>query len=79
MKNSEFINFREVETTAKKTKKWEVENEQSRYVIGVISWFGAWRKYAFYPCIDTVYDPDCLFTIGSFLEEKTKEHYDANK
>jgi hypothetical protein len=42
--------------------------------LGWVAWFSRWRKYAFYPKPETVYEEDCLRDIAEFCEAKTKEH-----
>lgn len=50
-----------------KTKYWET--------LGIVKWFGSWRRYAFFPKADTVFEKDCLRDIANFCESKTNEHY----
>lgn len=40
--------------------------------LGVIKWFGRWRKYVFEPYAETVYEETCLREISQFIEEETK-------
>lgn len=47
--------------------------------LGEIRWRGAWRKYAFFPEPDTVFEQDCLRDIAQFCEDKTREHKEAKK
>lgn len=78
MKSSDYIVFVECESMSLKTKRWNVMNLNGTHV-GVVKWHGAFRKYAFFPGIDTVFDADCLYTIALHCEGRTKEHYDARK
>lgn len=43
-------------------------------VLGEIKWFGAWRKYCFYPQIATVFDYTCLQDLAIVCMEKTAHH-----
>jgi hypothetical protein len=67
-----------------RTKIWEVMQQIPKDVyaehaaLGSIKWFGRWRKYAFFPENDTVYEWDCLRVIAEFCENKTKEHRRLN-
>ena len=58
-----------------KTKIWTVFNTTTYEHIGNIRWAGNFRKYAFYPNNDTMYDSNCLQDISEFLEKATKEHH----
>ena len=33
-----------------KTDSWVVSNTQNKSVIGIVKWYGAWRKYCFFSC-----------------------------
>lgn len=71
-----FIKFIEV-TPNKKTKVWEIRtNTIPSYIIGHIQWYPQWRKYAFFPHADIVWEEVCLGEISNFIFEKTKEHKD---
>lgn len=65
-----WIAFTEHET-AGKTKKYFITNKESGSVIGEIKWYGAWRKYCFFPVpeIVTIFETDCLTDIISFLNK----------
>lgn len=41
--------------------------------LGVIKWYGPWRKYIFDPFVQTVYEQDCLRDIAKFLDELMEE------
>lgn len=43
-------------------------------IIGVIHWYGSWRRYCFSPNAKTVYEHECLRAIADFCEQKTREH-----
>lgn len=64
-----------------KTRRWNVVNKRTREIVGVVKWYGGWRKYVFHaghPAMtepeDTWFDSDCLKMIAEFLEEKNGEH-----
>jgi hypothetical protein len=40
--------------------------------LGDIKWYAPWRKYAFFPESETLYEQDCLKDIARFLEELKK-------
>ena len=68
--NSEYIRF-DLAGRKKKTKIWLVYTEESDYAIGEIKWYNPWRKYAFFPDPETIYEQDCMRTIADFLEQET--------
>lgn len=57
-----------------RTKTWWVVQKQNDIHLGWIGWWGSWRRYAFYPKADTVYEEKCLAQIAEFIIAKTKEH-----
>lgn len=63
----------------KKTKVWDVWPKDAHERIGIIKWFGRWRKYCFFPELNTVYEEDCLRDIAEFIERVTKEHRQKKK
>jgi len=57
-----------------KTKVWVVLNKYDATHLGHIGWFPKFRKYSFYPCLNTVYEEECLRNIADFIEHMTKAH-----
>ena len=59
-----------------KTKVWAVKNISGpiEYIIGEVKWNGPFRKYAYFPLKDTVYDWFCLAEISQFLVVQTEDH-----
>ncbi len=57
-----------------KTETWSVRTQAGNEYLGAVRWFGRWRCYAFFPCADTVYEPDCLRDIAAFCEGTTRSH-----
>jgi len=56
-----------------KTTRYEVRNSENNVLLGIIKWFGAWRKYAFFPYPDTVFETQCLSDITQFLKDLMEE------
>ena len=54
------------------TQVWTVDD------IGVVKWFGRWRKYSFFPNADSVYEETCLREIAEFCQQLTKAHRAKN-
>lgn len=72
---SKWIEFRHYSPkSGQKTSLWIVRSKQSGATLGVIKWFGSWRKYSFFPSDSTIFEQDCLRDIANFIEEKTKEY-----
>jgi hypothetical protein len=63
-----------------KTLLWTVvtyaskDGDGSFTELGIVKWYGAWRKYAFFPAPQTLYEHDCLRQIADFCERETKAH-----
>ena len=53
-----------------KTQVWEAAVEDGT-ILGVVSFFGRWRCYAFWPHQRTVFDKGCLREIADFCERET--------
>jgi hypothetical protein len=69
-----YLNFIPAGVSASgKTKLWGIQSLGGN-VLGMVSWFAAWRKYTFSPEHGTIFDPSCLREIADFVEAKTKEH-----
>lgn len=70
-----YIRFDQVGTSATgKTLVWHVMNKHNGSFVGVIKWYGGFRKYVFYPTIERVdwilLDAACMRLIADFLDEK---------
>ncbi|KKM82186.1 hypothetical protein LCGC14_1322110 [marine sediment metagenome] len=50
-----------------RTQVWQLTNNASGLLLGVISWYGAWRQYAFNPVEGSTFNDSCLETIRDFL------------
>lgn len=55
-----------------KTTVWRIESIENGVILGYVKWFPNWRKYAFFPEEDTVYEQDCLKDIANFIEIQMK-------
>lgn len=51
------------------TKIFKVSAKEGDQTLGIIKWFGNWRKYAFYPEANTIFEKDCLDDISTFLDD----------
>ena len=69
-KVSEFLKFSEIPASGV-TKKWEVLTKDGFMILGCVSWFPAWRRYAFYPSPNKLFDAACMNDISMFLRDET--------
>ncbi len=63
----------------RKTDLWEVWSLQRGIHLGQVKWFKSWRKYAFHPDADRVFDEECLREIATFCELETRGHVVARR
>lgn len=42
--------------------------------LGQIRWFSSWRKFCFYPNMDTIWDNKCLCEVVEFLDTINKDY-----
>ena len=55
-----------------KTRVWSVLSGEIR--LGRVAWYAPWRKYAFFPVHQTLYEQDCLRQLAGFCESMTRAH-----
>jgi len=72
---STWIEFRASAVQAPKTERWDVltKKEVGGLLLGRISWWGSWRRYAFFPNANTLYEPTCLRDIAQFIDARMEE------
>lgn len=71
-----YITVKEIKEPGRKTPIYCLSNSQNDYFLGMIKWNPGWRKFCFYPSIDTLFDNQCLLDISNFIKnitEKEKE------
>ncbi len=68
-----WIRFEEL-TPNPATKRWAVMPKDGSAQIGMVKWYGPWRKYCFQPSSNTVFEQVCLREIAQFCETETKSH-----
>ena len=71
MSESRWITFVEDTPQAWVTRYWKVLSKEGGNFLGGIKWFGAWRKYCFFPEQATIFEQDCLRDIADFCEAQT--------
>jgi len=57
-----------------KTKVFRVNTINENITLGEVRWYAPWRKYAFYPEWNTLYEERCLRDIADFVGRVTIKH-----
>jgi hypothetical protein len=58
-----------------KTQVWRIRaNADDMMVLGQVRWYGRWRQYVFFPSGHTLWNPDCLDEVSTFVRASTVEH-----
>lgn len=57
-----------------KTETYNVRSKDGDFLIGVVKWYTAWRKYCFFPANDCVFETDCLTDITFFVRMANEVH-----
>ena len=77
MSDSKWIRFDELaQAPHRHTRMWDVRTKAG-VPLGVVRWYGGWRRYCFLPDELTVYEQDCLRDIANFCETRTRERKEA--
>lgn len=66
------IDYIELPNDGKRTKRWQVMCRD--HLLGFVKWHSPWRRYCFFPQTDTLYDCDCMMTIGRYCRDQTTLH-----
>lgn len=51
-----------------KTFVYHVQSKDPVHKLGEIRWWGRWRRYAFFPSPNTLYEHVCLRDIADFID-----------
>ena len=62
-----------------KTDIWHVWSAPGSAHLGTVKWYGRWRKYAFFPGMETLYEEDCLRDLAEFIESETLKQRNGRK
>ena len=68
---SKYLNFNLI-TQGEKTNQYAVTSKAS-ILLGKIKWYGAWRRYVFFPNTETIFDAGCLSDIATFITNLMNE------
>lgn len=75
MSTQKYIYITKVPTpTKRKTGIFEVFSFGTDFLLGKVSWYSRWRRYAFFPQPGTVFEQECLRDIAMFCEMQTNQH-----
>ncbi len=66
---NEYIEIVGENLKGRKTSIYHINSFRSQDEIGQIKWYGAWKKYCFFPNGDTVWDEKCLCSVYDWLLE----------
>lgn len=69
---TDYLSFEKEDWPKIKTEIWQVRSKAG-YILGSIKWFSRWRQYAFFPCPETVWNPDCLKQVNTKIRELMAE------
>lgn len=69
-KETEFLVYKFADEQPKSGKTFRVEiwGKNNGAKLGVLRWWGAWRRYTFWPENDRVFDLKCLQDIGNEIQ-----------
>jgi len=70
---SKWIRF-DVHSFTGKTWHFDIHTTDMQHFLGEIKWFSRWRRYAFFPMPETVFEHECLKSIAEVCETLTKKH-----
>lgn len=70
---TQYFNIIETIVKGQKTKFYDIINNKFER-IGSIKWQGSFRKYAFFPAADTVWDNKCLEEVLDVLNDINKKY-----
>lgn len=66
--------FNELETPKRKTRVFEVRNEETDFFLGTIEWDNGWRQYIFSPTAEPCkLAKSCLKEIHDIVDELMEE------
>ncbi len=71
-KRTKYMTFRLVERKPK-TTGWDVINNKSDALLGVIEWYGPWRQYTFEAIDQPIFNNACLTELAAFLTELNEQ------
>lgn len=74
--HSDYFQIEEETIIKRKTPIYHIISKHSNTEIGQVKWYGAWRKFCFFPEKGTIWDNKCIKDLLDFIcnvNEKKKE------
>ncbi len=68
IKKGSYVIFTKLNSKNKKTYDVSIDNLKGE-LIGIISWYGPFRKYTFRPEYNTVWDTSCLNEVIQYINQ----------
>jgi hypothetical protein len=65
-----FIKFVMVERKPK-TNVYECYNTRHGALLGVVKWYGPWRRYCFWPQPNCIFSAECMDDVAQFINNRT--------
>lgn len=59
------------------TSRWRLRAKAGQEFLGEVRWYAPWRRYAFFPRQDTLFEANCLWDIADFLAKETANRKEA--
>lgn len=78
IEDNEYIYIIKETQVNRKTPILHICSKLSRDEIGIIKWYGAWRKFCFFPYPETIWDEKCLMALNNFLIQYNKDWREKN-
>jgi len=78
MIESKYMEFNKIGSTGK-TDIWDILSKSSGFILGKISWYGAWRQYCFFPSPNSVFNVTCMDDIKKMINELMAQRRLTNK
>ena len=72
-RNTEYLHYQKFRWSNKKTCNVTISSIYGGR-LGQIKWYPGWRRYAFFPDSETLYDSSCLKDIQNYIDELMVEH-----
>ena len=65
--------------TSRITEIFEVRTSDRTQLLGEVGWYAPWRKYAFFPQANRIFEASCLRDVATFCEDETLERQAARR
>ncbi len=72
-----FLDFVEFDRGRHRTRRFRVKHVEGEE-LGVVKWHSPWRRYAFFPGADTLYDGSCLHELTTFIDQLMHEREEGS-